>query len=150
MLETERVHLIRAAALHDVGKAAIPDAVLEKPGPLDEEEWAVMRSHTLIGERILAAAPALARAAELVRSSHERFDGTGYPDGTAGDAIPLAARIIAVCDAFDAMTTPRPYRPTPLSTDEALAELREGGGTQFDSAVVAAFESAVALSGAAT
>src|SRR3954465_7177103 len=79
MLEPERVHLLRAAALHDVGKAAIPDSLLEKPGPLDEDEWALMRSHTLIGERILAAAPALARAAQLVRSSHERFDGGGYP-----------------------------------------------------------------------
>jgi two-component system cell cycle response regulator len=145
--EDERPHLLRAAALHDIGKAAVPDAILGKPGPLDEEEWAFMRRHTLIGERILAAAPTLARTARLVRSSHERFDGNGYPDGLAGADIPLPARIIAVCDAYDAMTTPRPYRRTPMSREGALAELREGAGSQFDPAVVSAFESAVATRG---
>ena len=100
----------RAAELHDVGKVAIPDAILNKPGPLDEAEWSFMRRHTIIGERILLSAPALRPVARLVRSSHERWDGGGYPDGLAGEEIPLGARIVAVCDAFDAMTTDRPYR----------------------------------------
>jgi diguanylate cyclase (GGDEF)-like protein len=138
--EEERGPLLQAAALHDIGKAAVPDAILDKPGALDEEEWAFMRQHTLIGERILGVAPSLARAAELVRSSHEHFDGTGYPDGLAGEKIPLAARIIAVCDAYDAMTTSRAYRPTPMSPEGALAELRRSAGTQFDPAVVAVFD----------
>jgi diguanylate cyclase (GGDEF)-like protein len=144
--DEERVHLLCAAALHDIGKAAVPDAILGKPGPLDEDEWAFMRQHTIIGERILSAAPALARAAELVRCSHERYDGSGYPDGLAGEDIPLAARIIFVCDAYDAMTTPRPYRSTPMSPEGALEQLRDGAGTQFDPAVVAAFEKAFATS----
>jgi HD-GYP domain-containing protein (c-di-GMP phosphodiesterase class II) len=118
--------------------------ILEKPGPLDEEEWAFMRQHTVIGERILGVAPSLARAAELVRASHEHFDGTGYPDGLAGEEIPLPARIIAVCDAYDAMTTGRPYRPMPMSPEGALGELRSSAGSQFDPAVVAAFEASVA------
>jgi HD-GYP domain-containing protein (c-di-GMP phosphodiesterase class II) len=140
----ERGPLLQAAALHDIGKAAVPDAILHKPGALDEEEWTFMRRHTLIGERILGAAPSLARAAELVRASHEHFDGSGYPDGLAGQAIPLAARIIAVCDAFDAMTSARPYRTTPMSAEDALAELRRSAGSQFDPAVVAVFESVLA------
>ena len=98
-----------AAELHDVGKVAVPDAILHKPGPLDDGEWAFIRRHTLIGERIIAAAPALTRVAALVRASHERWDGHGYPDALAGEAIPLGARIVAVADAFDAMTSPRPY-----------------------------------------
>jgi diguanylate cyclase (GGDEF)-like protein/PAS domain S-box-containing protein len=130
--------LLQAAALHDVGKVAIPDAVLNKPGPLDEDEWEFMRAHTLIGERILAAAPALSRAAKIVRSSHERFDGKGYPDGLAADDIPLAARIIAVCDAYDAMTSNRPYRAA-TSREGALSELRRQAGTQFHPEVVDAF-----------
>ena len=138
--DEELAPLLQAASLHDVGKAAVPDAILDKAGPLDEEEWAFMRQHTLIGERILGVAPSLSRAAELVRWSHERFDGTGYPDGLAGEQIPLAAGIIAVCDAYDAMTTSRPYRPTPMSPEGALAELRNSAGTHFDPAVVAAFE----------
>jgi diguanylate cyclase (GGDEF)-like protein len=130
--------LLQAASLHDVGKVAIPDTILDKPGPLSEEEWEFMRRHTIIGERILSAAPALADAAALVRSSHERWDGWGYPDGLAEDAIPLGARIIAVCDAFDAMVSPRPYR-TPISETEALRELIRCSGSQFDPAVVDAF-----------
>jgi len=141
--EDERGPLLQAAALHDIGKAAVPDAILTKPGPLNDEEWAFMRQHTLIGERIVSAAPALARAAELVRASHEHFDGTGYPDGLAGSQIPLAARIVAVCDAYDAMTASRPYRPTPMSPEGALAELQRSAGTQFDPAVVAAFVAAL-------
>ena len=139
----ERAALLQAASLHDIGKAAVPDAILSKPGPLDEEEWAFMRQHTVIGERILAAAPALTRAAQLVRWSHERHDGSGYPDRLAADEIPLGARIIAVCDAFDAMTRRRPYRPTPMSIEGALAELDRCAGTQFDPQVVAAFRPAL-------
>jgi diguanylate cyclase (GGDEF)-like protein len=134
--EVKRVGL--AAELHDVGKTAIPDNILNKPGPLDDREWEFMHRHTIIGERILLAAPSLAPGAELVRSSHERFDGGGYPDHLSGDAIPLGSSIIAVCDAYDAMTTERPYR-TAMTTEEALAELERCTGTQFDPAVVAAF-----------
>jgi two-component system, cell cycle response regulator len=128
----------QAAELHDIGKAAIPEAIVEKHGPLSDHEWVFMRRHTIIGERILAAAPALAAVAPLVRSSHERWDGTGYPDGLAGEAIPLAARIVAACDAFDAMMSDRPYAPSMSATD-AIAELRRAAGTQFDPRVVEAF-----------
>ena len=131
-----------AAPLHDIGKMAIPDSILDKPGPLSENEWQLIRQHTIIGERILSAAPALQPAARLVRSSHERVDGTGYPDRLHGDEIPLAARIIAVADAFDAMTAPRPYKPT-LTIREALAELERCAGSQFDPEVTAAFQTAV-------
>jgi diguanylate cyclase (GGDEF)-like protein len=135
--------LLQAASLHDVGKAAIPDAILNKPGPLDDEEWEFMHRHTLIGQRILSSAPALTRAAMFVRSSHERFDGFGYPDELRGSEIPLCARVIAVCDAFDAMTSTRPYRE-PMSIEESLAELRRCSGMQFDPAVVEAFCAVVA------
>jgi diguanylate cyclase (GGDEF)-like protein len=128
----------RAAELHDVGKIAVPDAILDKPGPLDPVEWSFMRRHPLIGERILLAAPALRPVARLVRSSHERWDGGGYPDGLRADEIPLGARIVAVCDAFDAMTTQRPYRQ-PMPEGEAIAELQRCAGTQFDPMVVDAF-----------
>ena len=128
----------RAAELHDIGKMAVPQTILDKPAPLDGDELALMRQHTIIGERILAAAPALRPVGTLVRSSHEHFDGSGYPDGLAGDEIPLGARIIIVCDAYDAMTTERPYRAA-VSPQEALAELRSWAGTQFDPAVVEAF-----------
>jgi two-component system cell cycle response regulator len=128
----------RAAELHDVGKIAVPDAILDKPGALDPVEWSFMRRHPLIGERILLAAPALRPVARLVRSSHERWDGGGYPDGLSGDEIPLGARVVAVCDAFDAMTTERPYRQ-PISKEEAVSELRRCAGTQFDPMVVEAF-----------
>jgi diguanylate cyclase (GGDEF)-like protein len=127
-----------AAELHDVGTAAIPDAVLHKPGPLDPHEWELVRRHTLLGERIMQAVPALGNAARLVRSSHERFDGTGYPDGLAGDQIPLGSRIVAVCEAFDAMTSPRPYKPA-VSEQDALGELRRCAGTQFAPHVVEVF-----------
>ncbi len=139
--DPEREQVCHAAELHDVGKVAIPDAILDKPGPLDDEEWAFMRRHTLIGERIIAAAPALHDVARLVRSSHERWDGAGYPDGLAGDEIPLGSRIVAVADAFDAMIVRRPYS-RPRSTREALAELRRCAGTQFDPVAVEAFVTA--------
>ena len=128
----------RAAELHDVGKIAVPDAILDKAGPLDPVEWGFMRRHPLIGERILLEAPALRPVARLVRSSHERWDGGGYPDGLSGDEIPLGARVVAVCDAFNAMTTERPYREA-VSEYDAIEELRACAGTQFDPMVVEAF-----------
>jgi two-component system, cell cycle response regulator len=130
--------LARAAELHDVGKMAIPDAILEKAGPLDHGEWSFMRRHTIIGERILLAAPSLRSAARLVRASHERWDGAGYPDALVGEEIPLGARLVAVCDAFRAMTTDRPHRPR-MSAVAALTELQRCAGTQFDPGVVDAF-----------
>jgi diguanylate cyclase (GGDEF)-like protein len=138
----ESVQLRQAAELHDVGKLGIPEQILHKPGPLEPEEWGFVRRHTLVGERIIGAAPALAAAAKLVRSTHERLDGTGYPDGLAGDQIPLGARIIAVCDAFTAMTSPRPYAPQ-RTVPEAITELRRNAGTQFDPAVVEALSELV-------
>jgi two-component system, cell cycle response regulator len=135
--EVEQVR--HAAELHDVGKVAVPDAILTKPAPLDEAEWAFIRRHPIIGERIIGAAPALRRVASLVRHSHERWDGSGYPDALAGADIPLGARIVGVSDAFDAMTSPRPYS-LPRTPAAALEELRRCAGTQFDPAVVEAFE----------
>jgi two-component system, cell cycle response regulator len=138
-LPAEEVESIRQAAeLHDVGKVAIPDAILDKPGPLSEDEWSFIRRHTLIGERIIAAAPALGRIAALVRSTHEHFDGSGYPDGLIGPDIPLGSRIILVCDAFHAMRTVRTYRDA-MDEEAAVAELRRCAGTQFDPAVVERF-----------
>jgi len=131
--EVKRVRL--AAELHDVGKTAIPDSILNKPSALNDAEWAFIRDHTLIGERIVRAAPDLADVAELIRSSHESFDGSGYPDGLAGESIPLGARIVAACDAFDAIVSSRPYRQA-RSVEEALTELRRCRGTQFDAQVV--------------
>jgi two-component system cell cycle response regulator len=130
--------LCDGAALHDIGKIAIPDSIINKPSALNDEEWALVRQHTLIGERIISCAPALRAAAPLVRSSHEAFDGSGYPDALVGDAIPLGARIIAVCDAFDAMISNRSYS-TASTIDDALAELDRCSGTQFDPAIVNAF-----------
>ncbi len=139
----QRDEILRAAELHDTGKMAIPDAILGKPGPLDEAEWEFMRRHTLIGERIIASAPALVPVARLVRSSHERWDGKGYPDRLAGEQIPLGSRIVSVCDAFEAMTSERPYSVAMLP-ERALEELRVGAGSQFDARVVDAFERVVA------
>jgi diguanylate cyclase (GGDEF)-like protein len=131
--ELEELRL--AAELHDVGKLAIPDVVMQKSGPLDPTEWGFVHSHTLIGQRILSAAPALRPIGEIVRSTHENWDGTGYPDGLAGESIPLAARIIAACDAYSAITSDRPYRAA-RSREEAVAELRRCAGGQFDQEVV--------------
>jgi two-component system cell cycle response regulator len=139
-LEVQRIRL--AATLHDIGKTAIPESVLNKPGPLDDHEWEFIHRHTLIGERIVQAAPALAGTASLIRSSHEHLDGNGYPDGLQGEQIPLGSRIIAVCDAFDAMTTARSYREAG-TVDAALAELRRCSGRQFDTGVVEALSQTV-------
>jgi diguanylate cyclase (GGDEF)-like protein len=142
-LSPDERHLIRTAAqLHDVGKMAVPDAILEKPASLDDAEWELMHCHTLIGERIANAAPALAPTGKLIRASHERFDGQGYPDKLRGTDIPLGARIIFVCDAFDAMVAERPYRHA-ISVPDALAELRRCAGTQFDPQIVEVFCAAV-------
>jgi len=132
----------RAAELHDIGKIAIPEEILHKPGPLDPDEWAFVRRHPVVGERILSAAPALRPVARLVRSTHERWDGAGYPDGLAGEKIPLGARIVAVCDAYEAMLADRPYRAA-LTSEAAVAELRVAAGSQFDPQVVDVFTAAL-------
>lgn len=131
--ELEELRL--AAELHDVGKLAIPDVVLQKAAALDATEWSFIHSHTLIGQRILSAAPALRSVGAIVRSTHENWDGTGYPDGLAGEGIPLSARIIGACDAYSAMTSDRPYRAA-RTQEEAIGELRRCAGHQFDSQVV--------------
>jgi diguanylate cyclase (GGDEF)-like protein len=128
----------RAAELHDIGKVGIPDAILEKPGELDDAEWEFIRQHTILGERILSAAPALRPVATIVRASHERWDGRGYPDGLSGDDIPLAARIVSVCDAYEAITGDRCYRGA-RPAELAREELRREAGHQFDPVVVEAF-----------
>jgi putative nucleotidyltransferase with HDIG domain len=134
--DVERVEL--AARLHDVGKLAIPDEILNKPDALDPAEWVIMRTHAEIGARIVAAAPSLAHTADLIRSHHERYDGRGYPDGLAGEEIPIAAQIISVCAAFVAMMRHRPYSDA-ITVSEAIAELRRCSGSQFHPAVVEAF-----------
>ena len=142
LAERELEQLYRAALLHDIGKIAIPDEIVRKSGELTDEDWVFVRRHTLVGERILTASPALRPVARIVRSSHERWDGSGYPDGLAGEAIPLAARIVAVCDAFHAMTATRAYG-RPLPQDEALAELARCAGSQFDPEAVRRFRAAL-------
>lgn len=126
------------ALLHDIGKIGIPDAILLKQGPLTEEEWVVMRIHPETGHRILASVPFMAEAAEIVLCHEERYDGTGYPRGLSGEAIPLAARLFAVIDTLDAMTSDRPYRKG-LSFDAAKAEILRLAGTQFDPLAVEVF-----------
>jgi diguanylate cyclase (GGDEF)-like protein len=142
-------HVVRtvglAAALRDIGNAAIPDSVLSKPEPLDHAEQQFVRRHTVVGERILMAAPALAGVATIVRSTHERIDGNGYPDGLEGSDIPIASRIVAVADAFDSMISQRPHRPA-MSDADAIAELRRCAGTQFDDDVLRAFLTVTATS----
>ncbi len=126
------------ALLHDIGKIGVPDAILLKAGPLSAAEWSVMRGHPEIGHRILSCAPFMTEAAELVLAHEERFDGSGYPRGLAGEAIPLWARLFAVIDTLDAVTSDRPYRRA-RSFDEAKNELAAGAGRQFDPRAVAAF-----------
>jgi diguanylate cyclase (GGDEF)-like protein len=131
--EVEKI--AHAALLHDVGKLAIPAAILEKNGPLTHEEWNVMAEHPVVGERILMRTKDLGGLAPIVRHEHEHWDGTGYPDGLEGIRIPLGSRIILPCDAYIAMTASRPYRPA-LTPEEAVAELRAGAGTRFDPEVI--------------
>jgi diguanylate cyclase (GGDEF)-like protein len=135
--DPELVDLRRVAELHDIGKVGIPRTILDRPGKLDDRDWHFVRQHTVIGEGILASAPALATVARAVRSTHERHDGTGYPDQLTGYEIPLLSRIVFVCDAWDAMTRDRPYRPA-LTPQQARAELEHCAGTQFDPTIVKA------------
>jgi diguanylate cyclase (GGDEF)-like protein/putative nucleotidyltransferase with HDIG domain len=135
MPEVERVK--SAALLHDIGKVAIPDEILHKPGPLTDDEWRLMKEHPVIGERILRVLPGLGTVARIVRHEHERWDGRGYPDGLAGSAIPLGSRIIIAADTYHAITSDRPYRAA-RSHSEAIEELTKCAGSQFDPAVTAA------------
>jgi putative nucleotidyltransferase with HDIG domain len=131
------------ALLHDIGKIAVPDEIINKPGPLDDEEWAIMKTHTVEGERMLQQVGGLLSSVGLVvRASHERWDGGGYPDGLVGEAIPLAARIVSACDAFNAMTTDRSYRKA-LPLQVAIDELHKNAGTQFAPEVVVALVAVV-------
>jgi HD-GYP domain-containing protein (c-di-GMP phosphodiesterase class II) len=146
LLELEPASLLElefAARLHDVGKIQVPDAVLNKPGPLDPDESDVIRSHAAWGSETLSRIPGLEAVATIVRFHHERWDGAGYPDGLSGARIPLASRIISVCDAYGAMTCDRPYRNA-MGSRDALREIRAGAGTQFDPSVVAALVDALA------
>lgn len=140
-LPAHEVEIIRhASPMHDIGKIGVPDAVLMKPGPLDDDEWRIMREHPLHGARILASpvTPLLVAAEEIARTHHERYDGTGYPQGLKGDAIPLFGRICAVADVYDALTSKRPYKEA-FAEDKALAIMREGRGNHFDPVVLDAF-----------
>ncbi|CAN5154874.1 hypothetical protein BH20ACT16_BH20ACT16_03320 [soil metagenome] len=135
--------LAQIAALHDIGKKlGVPTDIIRKPGPLTAQEWVLMRGHSTIGERILKGVPDLAGVARAVRHGHERWDGRGYPDRLAGEEIPLTSRIVFVCDAYDAMTSDRPYRPA-MAPEEAMRELRAGAGTQFDPQIVQSLLSAL-------
>ncbi|CAA9480926.1 MAG: hypothetical protein AVDCRST_MAG38-1994 [uncultured Solirubrobacteraceae bacterium] len=128
--EAELIDVERAALLHDIGKLAIPDAILHKDRPLDAAEWGVMRRHPILGAQLIAGVPSLEHLQPVLRAEHERWDGGGYPDGLAGEAIPLPARIVFVCDAYHAMTSDRPYRRA-LGHECALAEIEAGAGSQF-------------------
>jgi HD-GYP domain-containing protein (c-di-GMP phosphodiesterase class II) len=140
--ERARLEVEITALLHDVGKIALPYRLLNKSTTLDEREWALMRTHTVEGERLCGAAGFPSYVGAYVRATHERWDGRGYPDGLAGEAIPLAARVVFCADAFDAMTSARAYR-APLSTEEAVSEVRAGAGAQFDPAAAQRFAAAV-------
>ena len=135
-LEGVRLKRLELGALfHDIGKIGIPASILMKPGPLDADERSLIERHPELGERILAPIDQLAEVRPIVRACHERFDGSGYPDGMTGDEIPLEARIIFACDAFHAMTTDRPYREA-LPVEEAFRRLQDAAGSQFDPRVV--------------
>ena len=137
-LELDAVQSVElGAVLHDIGKVRVPEAILNKRGALTEEEWEVMRTHPVVGEQIIRPIQSLQSILPIVRHHHERWDGSGYPDGLAGSAIPLGARIVAVCDAYRAMTEDRPYR-TALSEAVARNELEQGAGAQFDADCVQA------------
>lgn len=144
-LDIDQCRLLELAApMHDTGKIGIPDSILRKPGPLTEEEWVIMRTHPRIGHDILArsAAPVFAMAAEIALHHHERWDGAGYPEGLAEEDIPLVARIVAVADVFDALTTRRPYKEA-WSSEEALRYLGDNAGGHFEPRLVAAFHAIV-------
>src|SRR5207244_2706380 len=138
-LDPDRLKVLELAALfHDIGKIGVPSEIIRKPGPLTAAERREMNRHPEVGEQILAPVPFLQPVRPIIRSSHERWDGAGYPDGLAGEQIPLESRIVFVCDAFHAMTTDRPYRAA-LPESEAIRRLKLSSGTQFDPHVVAAF-----------
>ncbi|MFY9588887.1 MAG: HD-GYP domain-containing protein [Actinomycetota bacterium] len=124
--------------LHDIGKIGIPERILSKPGPLTDDEWAIMRTHPLLGAQILSPVKFLHPALPIVEAHHEKWDGSGYPRGLRGEDIPLGARIFALVDAFDAMTSDRPYRRS-LTFEQALEQISKSGGTQFDPEVVRCF-----------
>ncbi len=147
MPERELGELRVAGALHDLGKLAVPQEILDKPGPLSAGEWAIVRDHPAAGEDIVRGIPSLAHLAPLLRAMHEHWDGGGYPDGLQGEQIPLPARIVGACDAYEAIVSDRPYDPA-RSPAAAMEELREGAGTQFDPRVVAAFLKVLRESGA--
>jgi HD-GYP domain-containing protein (c-di-GMP phosphodiesterase class II) len=130
------------ALLHDIGKIGIPNEVLHEPGKLNDAQWEIMKQHPVIGERIVARIPGLESVAQAIRHEHERWDGKGYPDGLKGDSIPLASRIVLVCDAFHAMTSNRPYREA-MPVEDARAELVRHAGTQFDPVIVGALLSSL-------
>jgi two-component system cell cycle response regulator len=136
--EGQVAYVEQVALLHDIGKIGVGDAVLNKPGPLNDAEWEVMKTHPAIGEEIVASTIGLSHLAPAIRADHERWDGKGYPDGLSGEEIPIASRIVLVCDAFHAMTSDRPYRRA-LGVQAALAELRKNAGTQFCPRTVEAF-----------
>ena len=127
----------QVALLHDIGKVGIPDAILQKQGPLDADEWRLMRQHPIVGEHIIAGTPGLSALAPSIRAEHERWDGGGYPDGLAGEQIPLASRITLACDALNAMTNDRPYRAA-MTLERAECELESCAGTQFDPQIIEA------------
>jgi HD-GYP domain-containing protein (c-di-GMP phosphodiesterase class II) len=139
----DRQELEFAALLHDVGKIAIPKEILNKPSKLTDEEFELIKTHTIEGQQLLDRVGGLmGRVGKIVRSCHERWDGNGYPDGLRAEEIPLAARIVFCCDAYNAMTTDRPYRQA-MRRDDALAEIRDNAATQFDPTVAAALERVV-------
>jgi two-component system, cell cycle response regulator len=143
--ERERACLLAAAQVHGIGRSTMPEPVLDKPGPLSAQDWSLMCQHTMIGERILRSVPEMFGVARIVRSSHERYDGRGYPDGLRGIQIPLASRILLCTEAYYAMQGERPHRPARTS-HEALDEIASNSGTQFDPLVVAALMAEVAES----
>jgi len=133
----------QVALLHDIGKVGIPDTILQKQGPLDEQEWQLMRQHPVVGEHIIAGIPDLSHLAPAMRAEHEHWDGSGYPDGLTGEQIPLASRITLACDALNAMTSDRPYRPA-MTLKGARQELRSCAGTQFDPQTIKALLAEIA------
>jgi HD-GYP domain-containing protein (c-di-GMP phosphodiesterase class II) len=144
MSRTELSLLWLSAAFHDVGKIGIPDSVLRKPGVLNETEWETMKTHAVVGEKIMRAitAPGMDWVADAVRHHHESFDGSGYPDGLIADEIPLMARIIAIADGYDAMVTARPYHPG-LSHEEVIEQMQEQSGEKYDPEIFRHFQAAV-------
>lgn len=141
--EAETTHVARCGLLHDIGKVSTPSGILNAARSLNDDEWAIMRAHTVAGEILATADPQLIEFRAPIRSHHERLDGRGYPDELSSDAIPLTTRIVSVADCFSAMTRHRPYRP-PLSHADALNQLLGGAGTQFDAEIVAAMQAVLA------